>query len=712
MSKIHQLKTNFVAGELDPRLLSRSDIKHYYNGAERMRNAISIPQGGARIRPGSRYIWTVPDLPDGTISNVRLAEFQFNTEQTYLVVFHHLTITILRHGAVVASIASPYTSADLVAQETANGDLISTGIYWAQAKDTMLIFHENHQPRQLRRQGSHTAWSLSPFAFKNLPRYDYGEAYTGDNAGVNEVQYLHFPDYSGGEWTEGDTFALIVEDETTKNISFTATEATLAARIQAALRALPNISDAGLTVTHSGPGRTFTVTFGGDNGQRPWGSIYYTVKSSVNTVAINAVVLQEGKRPGEPVWSGARGWPRCGMFQGGRLWVAGTKSLPHYVWASRVGDERDFNTKLTRDDYAIAVAADTTEVPAFTACYPGRHLQFFSRGGEFYVPSSDREPVTPGNMALRRTTSRGIKAGLRVFEVDGATHFVQLRGAALRELIFADVEQAYQANNISLLAPHLMKDPVDFALRRSTSTTDADFEFLPNADGTMTVFCTLRTQEVNAFALWATQGNYRAAVAVLDEVYFGVQRTVGGKQFMMIERMDESLHVDCGLSGGASASAALAHLAGQPIEHALDGIPQGPIEAAGDGLVQFTRPAMTNWQAGLRFKPADPDYPNLTWLVKTLPIELQARDGDVMGRKRRVVQINVRLHETTALTINGTDLSFQDFGPDILNQGIKPFTGIREMRGLLGWDSAGSVVIGGNKPMRSEVLALNFGVSV
>lgn len=719
MARFRELKTNFTAGEIDPLLLARSDVASYHNAGQKLRNAIVIPQGGVEMRPGSRYVWTVPEVSAGVLSNVRLASFQFNTEQTYLMVFHHLAVSIFRNGELQATVTTPYTSDDLVASYTSEGDLISTGIYWTQSKDTMILFHQDHPIQELKRAGSHTAWTFGAFAVKNIPRYDFGEVYTlPDEIGVDEVQEIEFPNPgSQGNWTEGDTFALIVEDVTSTNIKWSATADTMRDRLQAALRAMDNTSDTGIAVTHDSPGTgntvdaVFTVTFSGDDGQRPWGSIFYEVKSAEQVPSIDIFVETEGQYPGEVVWSATRGYPRCGLFFQGRLWCAGTTELPHYVWASRTGAPADFNSKLFADDYGIAVQADTSDVPAFIACHAGRHLQFFSTSGEFYVPVSEREGVTPGNIALRRTTSRGCKAGLRVFEVDGATHFIQRRGGALREFIFTDVEQAYQANNISLLSPHLMRDPVDFALRRSTSTTDADYEFMCNSDGTMTVFCTLRTQEVNGMTLWVTDGEYRSVGVVLDEAYFAVKRTVDGADVLFIERMDDSLTVDCGLSGTSAASATLAHLPNATIEHVLDGNIQQAVTADAGGVATFARSADV-WQAGIRYAEPDADNPGLIWVCQTLPLEVGLPDGAMLGRKRRIVGISVRLHETSALVLNGNRVSFQKFGSTLLDENVTPFTGVKQIRGLLGWDHDGLVTIGGDQSLGGKVLGLSFKVSV
>ena len=855
MPRVHQMQTNWVAGEIDPTLLGRPDLKHYYNGAWRARNVIVLPQGGAQMRPGSRWLFTVPDGPGGGPSNVRLASFQFNTEQTYLFVFSHLKLTIFRNNSQVAQLTTEWESDDLLASETDEGDLITSGISWTQSKDTMLVFHENFPVKQIKRMGSHTSWAISDFTFKNVPRFDFGETtyndalagsgyatdftvtvgsignvsdgnpattatfgsmgnltsaalsarravyfdlgaqtdigavtlaalavgtppansylqiYTstdgttyspyGDvifnsatsqtitrseirttryvalvasqhdytlsavvlgeitayayTVGVDEVQIMTFPSPGGtGNWSEGDTFTLTLEDQTTSAITFRLAAGVLAGNIQNALRALGNTAAQGITVAALGttPISGFRVTFTGDDGSRAWGSLAYEIQRSFLSPSMVIEVMTRGQKPGEYVWSEDRGYPRCGCFFQGRLWMASTPNLPHYLWGSRSGAEDDFNAALTADDYGIAVPADTEDVPAFTALYAGRHLQAFATSGEFYVPASDADKVTPNNIALRRTSSRGCKPGLRVYEVDGATHFVQRRGRALREFIFADVEAAYQANNLALLSPHLMRDPVDFGLRRATSTTDADFEYLPNGDGTMTVFCVLRTQEVNAFTLWQTAGSYTAVCSVLDEVYFAVQRTVGEDEKVFIEIQDGDIEVDCAVTGGASAGAALPHLPGLTIEHVVDGVLQVPIDADGSGDITFETAATASYSAGLKMAAPDSDYPDMIWLVKSLPVAVDLPEGAHLGRKCRVVTAALRLYQARQLLVNGLRLTFRNFGDELLDQAIAPFTGVKRIKGMRGWDYDGSVVIGSDVSLRSTLLATNYGVSI
>lgn len=713
MTRYRELKTNFVAGEFDDLLEGRSDIKHYFNGADLLRNVVVLPQGGARVRPGSRYLWTVPEIPEidgGGLSNVRLCSFQFSTEQAYLFVFHHKTVTIFRNEAVVATVVAPWSSDEICAEVTADGAMISAGLSWAQSLDTLVVFHEEYQPRQIQRTGSHTSWALGLYELENLPiRAFPGGVYVN---GVDEVQELGFTNSgTGNNWVDGDIFTLMLEDEETDNIRYSPTAAVMEATIQAALRALPN-TGGGLTVAYTGSANIYEVTFGGADGDRPWGSMSYQIISADEVPSVDIVVTTPGERPGEAVWSDTRGWPRCGVFFQGRLFVAGSYSLPNTVWASRAGAPNDFNNKRQSVDYGFEFSSDTDDVPAFLAIYAGRHLQLFSTAGEFYVPVSESEAITPENFVLRRTTSRGMKPGLPVYEVDGGTLFVQRRGKTLREFIYADAESAYQANSVSLLSSHLMRDPVGMAMQKSSSTDAADFIFMANIDGTMTVFCTLRTQEVNAFTLWNTLGNWLDVKSVLDSVYTATERTVDGQAVRFVEVLDEDVSTDCAVIGaGVATEGTAAHLGTQDVDILLDGYVQ-PRKALVAGEVEFARASASSWEIGLPWPDAHADYPGFRWVVRTLPPEQSLSDGTMAGRKRRISNVGLMLHETTGIIVQGNRVPLQQFGAHLLDQPVPVFTGRKRIPALLGWSYDGKLAMGDTVPTRATIIQLSYAVSV
>lgn len=73
MAKPGQHQTSFVAGELDPALSERIDVKQYYQGVKYMLNAEPLPQGGFRRSAGTRDLSAVRGVVAETAVSLTVA---------------------------------------------------------------------------------------------------------------------------------------------------------------------------------------------------------------------------------------------------------------------------------------------------------------------------------------------------------------------------------------------------------------------------------------------------------------------------------------------------------------------------------------------------------------------------------------------------------------------------------------------------------------
>ena len=81
----------------------------------------------------------------------------------------------------------------------------------------------------------------------------------------------------------------------------------------------------------------------------------------------------------------------------------GAKSRPNRVFASRVGGFFDINPGEGLDDDIIEVTLnDNTN--AIVGMFSGRDLQIFTKGGEFFLPQSSLDPITPSNVVINGAT--------------------------------------------------------------------------------------------------------------------------------------------------------------------------------------------------------------------------------------------------------------------------------------------------------------------
>jgi len=144
MPIIKRTKTNFTAGELAPELLGRADLRAFENGARRLRNVVIQPTGGVARRPGLHHVAILPGM-------ARLLPFEFNTEQTYLMVLTDGKLAVYAADLKIAELIAPWTETML------------PQIGFTQNADTLLLTHPDMHPQKLQR--SNTGWSITPWSF-------------------------------------------------------------------------------------------------------------------------------------------------------------------------------------------------------------------------------------------------------------------------------------------------------------------------------------------------------------------------------------------------------------------------------------------------------------------------------------------------------------------------------------------------------------------
>ena len=81
MAQINYLQTNFTAGEISPKLYGRVDIGRYKNGAKSLQNFITMIEGGARRRGGTKFMLACRE----TDTVPRLIRWQYSVDQVYVI---------------------------------------------------------------------------------------------------------------------------------------------------------------------------------------------------------------------------------------------------------------------------------------------------------------------------------------------------------------------------------------------------------------------------------------------------------------------------------------------------------------------------------------------------------------------------------------------------------------------------------------------------
>lgn len=661
MGRVWQLQTSFNRGELDPRLTGRKDIQAYYSGAKTATNVLTLVQGGVRRRNGTEFIH---EDNDGRIFN-----FSFSTEVNYCLLFTNLQIEVFKDGVTQTTLVSPYTLAQV------------KDLDYIQSADTGLIFHSAVAPQELSRT-SDTTWTIGAISLQNIPQFDFNDA--SSPTPTSEIQQVTFTNRS-----EGDRYKIALEGVLTDDVVFAGDDATNEENIRIALTNLFNTGGDGSITVSAASTFVFDVTFSGSSA-KDWD--LFTV-TGIQTAALAfkgaTTETQAGVPRTEPVWSATRGWPQTATFHEARLWLGGTTFRPSTLWGSKVNFFFDFNKGKALDDEGIDVTLDTDQVNAITGIFSNRTLQIFTSGAEFSVNTS---PITPTNIAVSPQTAFGSKK-VRPVSVDGLTLFVQRTGKSVRNFFFVDEAKAFDSASVSILASHLINDPIELAASRGSTSVDANYVYIVNTDGSMAVYNTLASEDVQGFTGWVTDGDMISVAVVDDTLYTYVERTIGGTPTFFLEREDTTLTTDSSASSSNTDTlTGLGHLEGETVDVIADGAYQGEFVVSG-GQVTITHTA-TLITGGLNFVP----------IVETMPLNVGLDNGPNAAKEKRVVQVGVELFESNGVLVNGERIANKTMGVDVF-ESPNPITGL-EIMFLLGWSTDATITITQDEPMPLTLLAL------
>jgi hypothetical protein len=639
------LKNTYTSGEQDPSLALREDIKHYYNGADKLRNVIVRPQGGVDRRWGTRfldYIWerlsrisdaytytapnggTANNARDDNASTVLLTTTEIQSVNPYVIVHvdagsavtvdavlvRNLKITagtcedevfvqystdnvaFTSFGPALNTISTDFITrkrsgdtrtavtarywrlarigatdldtakfqiSDFVLQQqngqASNARLvpidydaatkymmvvtsINAAIYkddtsgslpewqtdvkapyvsadlsemtWAQSQDTVMTFHQGQQPERIIRQGADDQWGGAD------PEYDPAPVY----------QFVDTP--------QPGSITMDPSAVSGNGITMTASAAFFTSAMGVGwVIELPAYKGSG--------GGSFISTAFTDSTHLV-GDVLEDF-TAVATAVPNAVVR-------EPAFTDDRGWPAGGCFHEGRQFLFNHPLAPNVFWASRVNLPFNFDDSQTLDDYGFVYELTGDNPPRILAMVSGRHLQLFCHASEFYALPNDA-PLTPNTVVVKHTTDSGsVSLGARPASLDGATLFIRKGGAEIDEFVFADTEQAYQADPISLLSSHLLSDSGRLFVKPATNTAETNQLYAVNStDQSLYCMATLRRQDVAGASLLKTEGEFNQGDSVGGKIYLVTTRTIDGTEVRFLEIADNDSLTDCGVSG-------------------------------------------------------------------------------------------------------------------------------------------------------------------
>lgn len=544
---------------------------------------------------------------DTAAGDGRLISFEFNTEQTYLMSVTNNRIDIYAGGINIQTIAAPWTSAQI------------PQLTWTQSADTLLLVHPDAPPKKLLRN------SLGVFVLTNW------EFFTEGN--VIQQPYYKF----------ADSAVTLTPSATSGTITLTASSAVFeAGHDETRLR----VGDKEVHVTSVNSPTVVTATV-------------------IQTLSGTATTIDWAEQAFSPV----RGYPATVAFHQDRLVLGGSRDMPNRIWFSKSGDLFNFDLGTGLDDESIEFAILSDQVNAIRGIFSGRHLQVFTSGAEWMVTG---DPLTPSSVQLNRQTRVGSRVDRYIppVAVDGATIFMARNGGEVREFLYTDIEQAYQATDLALVSRHILGRPVDQdfdATRRLL--------FIVRDDGKFATLTIYRAEQVAAWTLHETQGQVKSVSVVGDDVYLLVARN--GQYF--IEVFDDTLNLDSALTGEVGTPATewsgLGHLDGLSVSIVADGVVLDNQIVSG-GEITIAEPAY-KVEIGLSYSHS----------IEPLPPSMIG-DG-APTRKLRLVEALFRVKDTKALRLDVgqglRDVSLRQIGEDEILDAAPPLVSGDIRVRAIGW---------------------------
>ena len=595
------LKPSFAGGELAPALHARVDLSKYQSGVALARNFFVQAHGGMSNRPGLRLVGEVIGSPVLGYSDGRLIPFQFNTTDTYVLLFQPFTMRVIRNGAFVLetartitgiSQASPGVVTTSAAHGFSNGDEVYlSGIGGMTALNGRNVIVRNVTSTTFTMEDRNgTAISTA-----TMPAFTSGGS-------VARVYQIATP-YAAGDLPllkfvqSADTMTITVPSAQPRTLRRNGH----ASWQLVAINFVPNITEpAAPTVTANTTGTTtyrYRITAVSAAGEQSIVSAATTITNgnavANNTVSWTAVsgaasynVYKEGSglygfigrstgtsfldnniKPDETdtpqilvqPFITANNYPGCVAYHEERQVYARTDAELQSIWFSQPASYGNFSTSIpTKDDDSIKIALVSRQVNEIRHLVSVGDLLALTSGGEWIIkPGGQSDVITPASISAKAQSYRGA-AHVPPIVVGTMVLFVQDRGQIVRDLGYQYEVDNYTGNDLTLLSRHLFEGR---AIREwAYAQAPSSLVWCVMDDGALLSLTYLREHEVWAWTRHDTAGDFRSVCTISegseDVAYFCVRRVINGQSRIFVERMatrlvldvQDAFFVDCGLS--------------------------------------------------------------------------------------------------------------------------------------------------------------------
>lgn len=619
------IQRSFTGGEIAPGLRARADTAMYSNSLAACVNFIVRVQGGAYTRPGTRFIGELDDMS----RRARLIPFSFNTEQTYILVFEHNKIRVIKDGGYVIDSASP---PDLYEITTTYTESELSRLVFTQDADTMTITIRGHNPAKLSRI-DHDDWTLEDIDF---------------SSSVDVPANLAAASVGSGHASE------------TKNYNYVVT-AVDAEGIESLPTAEETINIGALTVT-GGVRLTWDAVTGAQgyrvykdpsDGSGVYGWIGDSANNQFDDFNFFPITSDAPPKDNEP-FSGTNDKPSCVGYYQQRQIYANTEREPQKAFASQSGIYNSMRySEPSRDDDAIFFTIKARQVNEIRHIVSLDSLLFLTSGAEWRITDGQDQILTPNTLGAKPQSYWGASwcapatAGESVI-------FVQEKGNKIRDLAYEVDSSLYRGNELSVMANHLFEG---YQIEEMTYCLEP-FAVLwcVRDDGVLLGMTYQREQGVWAWHQHVTDGEVESVASITedgrDALYMVVKREVEESVVRYVERMEprtvtsaaDVFCVDCGLSYNSSPAttfSGLDHLEGKDVVAVADGNLVTGLTVSG-GEIEISN-AASKVVVGLPY----------ICRLETLDIDTRDVTQSIRGREMSVSEVQLEVYKSRGGWVSG-----------------------------------------------------------
>jgi len=575
------IQNNFTGGEVTPRIRGQVSNKKYLNGLATLLNQTVLVQGGSPRRVGTLFVNRVRTYLTST-ALIRLVPFIFSTTQNYVIEFGNLYAQYYRQRSLVtnSSVAISAATNASPTQITAAGHGLVTGdqVVFSGMRGMIFINQQNLNVTVIDANNFTVAVDTTSDG-----------AYVASSGSVSKIYATVTPwasaDLKNIKFTQSaDTLYLGCTGYSPRTMSRTADNNWTITDIRSSFVDGPYLTQntTVVTITPSGTTGSITLTasaaiFASTDIDRhvrifiastwAWARITaFTdtthVTALVGSTAMGGTSASAVWRLG--AWSDTTGWPQVVMIHQQRLLFACTSSQPQTIFGSNSGDFLNMspsNSAGTINDangFSFTISDD--QVNAIRAMSSGPILSIFTASGEYSMFAGGNNqyvPITPSNVNIKRETTHGSVANVRVKRIGNSIMYTQNSRRRMREHQYSYQADGYIGTDMTKYSEHItLSGIVDFDYQEEIDSTG----WLVRQDGTLIGFTYDKDEAVTAWHRHILGGTYTdpnapgaiagqaivESVAVIPDptgsygdVWLCVKRTINGQTVRYIEVIND-----------------------------------------------------------------------------------------------------------------------------------------------------------------------------